>query len=95
MRLILVAAATNVISEPFPWLVLNRTRKTCLALQCIRVVVYSTVFLIKGILFSKTVYGNPAEMSFQKTFDVIIIIIVHLLTINKGSFDIIWTKKAN
>ena len=33
-------------------------------------------------------------MSFQETFDFIIITIVHLLTANKEKFDIIWTKKA-
>ena len=37
-RLILVAPATTVISEPFTWLVLNKFRKTCLALKYIRVV---------------------------------------------------------
>ena len=34
--------------ELFPWLVLNRSCKTCLALQCIRVVVCSTAFFQKG-----------------------------------------------
>ena len=29
LRLILVVPATNVFSEPFPWLVLNRLHKTC------------------------------------------------------------------
>ena len=33
-------------------------------------------------------------MSFQEIFDIIIII-VHLLTVNKERFGIIWTKKAN
>ena len=44
--LILVAPATNVISESSAWLVPNRLRKTCLALQCIRVVVCGTAFFI-------------------------------------------------
>ena len=34
-------------------------------------------------------------MSFQETFDIIIIITAHLLTVNKERFDIIRTKKAN
>ena len=38
----LVDPATNVISEPLPWLILNRSRKTCLPLQCIGVVACST-----------------------------------------------------
>ena len=37
------------------WLLLNRLRKTYLALQWIRVVVYRTAFFIKECLFSKTV----------------------------------------
>ena len=45
-----------VISERFPWLVLNRSRKTCLALQFVRVVICSTAFFTKASLFSKTVY---------------------------------------
>ena len=35
------------------------------------------------------------KMSFQEIFDIIIITIVHLLTVNKERFGIIWTKKAN
>ena len=36
-------------------------------------------------------------MSFQETFDIIFIIIaiVHLLTVDKKMFHIIWIKKAN
>ena len=49
LRLILLAPAANVISEPLPWLVLNnRSSKTCLALQGVRVVVCSTVFCHKS-----------------------------------------------
>ena len=36
--------ASNVISKTFTWLLLNRSSKTCLALQCVRVVVCSTAF---------------------------------------------------
>ena len=51
----LAAPATNLISEPFPWVVLNRLRKTFLALQCIRKGACKTAFFIKVRLFSKTV----------------------------------------
>ena len=51
LRLTLVAHATNVISEPFPWLILNSSRKTCLALQYIGVVVCNAAFSIKISLF--------------------------------------------
>ena len=44
LTLILVAFAINVISETFPLVILNRLRKTCLALQCFRVVVCETAF---------------------------------------------------
>ena len=41
----------------FPLLILNRSRKTCLSLQCIEVVVSSTAFVfIKVSLFVKIVY---------------------------------------
>ena len=57
MRLILVAPATNVIFEPFPWLVVNLSRQACLALQFVRVVVCSKAcFFIKESLFSKSVF---------------------------------------
>ena len=46
------------------------SRKTCLVLQCIRVFVCSKAFFINVSLFSKTIYWNPAKMSFQKTFDI-------------------------
>ena len=44
LRLILVAPVINVITEPFPWLVLHRSRKTGLALQWNKVVVCRTGF---------------------------------------------------
>ena len=50
----LVALATNMISQPFPWLVLNRSYKTCLALQCVSVVVCKTIFFTKVSLLWKT-----------------------------------------
>ena len=52
----LLVPATNVIFEPFPWLEPNRSRKTCLVLQCIRVVVCNTAFFIKVSLLLKNVY---------------------------------------
>ena len=52
----IVAHATNVTSEPFPWLILNRLRKTCLVLQCIGVVVCSAAFFHKRKFILKTVY---------------------------------------
>ena len=62
---------TNVISETFNRLLLNRSLKTCLALQCIRVVVCSTAFFFTKVsLPSKNFYWNPAKMSFQETFDI-------------------------
>ena len=42
LGLILVAHDTNVISEPFLWLLLNRSRETCLAYHCIKVAVCRT-----------------------------------------------------
>ena len=42
LGLILVAHDTNVISEPFLWLLLNRSRETCLAYHCIEVAVCRT-----------------------------------------------------
>ena len=42
MGLILVAHATNVISEPFPWLLLNRLRETCLTLHFVKMAVCRT-----------------------------------------------------
>ena len=67
-RLILVAPATNVISKPFLWSVLSRSRKTCLALQCIRVAVYRTNFFIKVHLFSTNVNWNPNKNVFLGNF---------------------------
>ena len=70
LKRLLVAPATNVITEPFPLVVPNRSRKTCLALQCIRVVVCSTAFFIKVSLFLNNVYWNPGRMSLSETFDI-------------------------
>ena len=70
LRLTLVAHVINVTSEPFPWLILNRSRKTCLALQCIGVVVCSAAFFHKSKFILKTVYWNPPKMSLQETFDI-------------------------
>ena len=42
LGLILVAHDTNVISEPFLWLLLNRSRETCLAYHYIKVAVCRT-----------------------------------------------------
>ena len=62
--LILVAPATNVISEPFPWLVSTRSLKTCLALQCVRVVVCSTAFFHE----SKITFENRLSKSHKNVF---------------------------
>ena len=56
LRLNLVAPTPNVTSELFPLLVLNKSRKTCLALQRVIVVVCSTAFFTKVSLFSKAFY---------------------------------------
>ena len=70
LGLILVAHATNVISKPFPWLLLNRSHETCLALQCIEVVVCRTAFFHKSTFISKAVNWNPTKKSFQETFGI-------------------------
>ena len=62
--------ATNDISELFRWLALNRSLKTSLCFQCIRVAVCRKPFFIEASLFSETVYGNPTKMSFQEKIDV-------------------------
>ena len=67
LTLALVTPATNVISEPFPWLVLTRSHQT---LQCIGVVVCITAFFKKVSLFSKTIYWNSFKMSLRETFDI-------------------------
>ena len=86
-----------MISESFSWL--NRSRKTCLGWQCIIVVLCCTTYFITVRLFPKTVDRQKIsqKMSFQETFDIIFIIIaiVHLLTVDKKMFHIIWIKKAN
>ena len=63
--LILVALDTNVISEPFSWLVvLNRLHKTCLALQCVTVAVCSTAFFHKR----KFIFENRLLKSRKNVF---------------------------
>ena len=59
-----LCSSYNVISEPFACLVTKRLRKTCLVLQCIRVIVCGTAFFIKVRLFSKTAIEIPQKMSF-------------------------------
>ena len=54
LRLTLIVLATNIISQSFPWLVVSKSYKICLALQCVRVVVCSTAFFTKISLLSKT-----------------------------------------
>ena len=84
VRLILVAPATNVISEPFPWLLPNRSPKSRQYLQI-------SFFFRKVSLFSKIVYWNPAKMSFRETLtliivNIIIIAIIYLVTVYKNGF---------
>ena len=47
----LVARATNVISERFPWLLLGKSRETRLALQCIKMFVCRTAFFSQKSFF--------------------------------------------
>ena len=54
----LAGPATNIISEPFLWLVLNRSR----------VFVCTATFFMKVSLFSKTVNWNPAKNVFPENF---------------------------
>ena len=70
LRLTLVAHTINVTSESFPWLTRNRSRKTCLALQCIGVNVCNTAFFYKSKFILKTVFWNPQKMFLQETFDI-------------------------
>ena len=87
-RFMLIAPATNVISQPFPWLVRNKLRKTCLTFQCIRWVVCSIAFFFTKVsLFLKTIYWSPAKVHFQKILTLIIIIfiidVIHLFTVDE------------
>ena len=95
MGLILVARATNVISERFPWLLLGKSRETRLALQCIKMVVCRTAFFPKS-RFLKAVEISQ-KMSFKETLILIIVIIiitvVHLSTVDKKSFKLFRQKK--
>ena len=89
--------SSNLISEPFSWLVLNRSHKTCLALQCIRPVVCSTNFFHKN----KFVFANPLLKSRKKYLSrkflkliiiIVIVFTVHLFTADKKGFHIILKK---
>ena len=95
MGLILVARATNVISERFPWLLLGKSHETRLVLQCIKMVVCRTAFFPKSH-FLKAVEISQ-KMSFKETLILIIVIIiitvVHLSTVDKKSFKLFRQKK--
>ena len=83
--------ATNSISEPFLWLVLNRSR----------VFVCTATFFMKVSLFSKTVNWNPAKKCISRKLlaliitIIIIIVIAHLLTVDKKRFHIIKRNRTN
>ena len=75
-------------------LVLNRLRKTGLALQCIRVVVYRIAFFIKERLFSKIINWNPEKNVFLGNFWhwlLLLSLLISLLTVDKKDF--IWFKQ--
>ena len=95
MGLILVARATNVISERFPWLLLGKSRETRLALQCIKMVVCRTAFFPKSRFL--TAVEISQKMSFKETLILIIVVItitvVHLSTVDKKSFKLFRQKK--
>ena len=56
-------ALSNALSKLFSWLVLNRLCKTCLALHCIRIVVFSRAFFRKS-----TFVFEICSLKFSKTF---------------------------
>ena len=60
----LVDSSTNVISKSFHWFVLNGSRKTCLAVQCVRIAVCSTGFFHK----SKFIFKNSLLKFRQNVF---------------------------
>ena len=62
------------ISEQFLWLLLYKSRETCLALQCIRMVVCRTEKYVLTLLLTVII--------------IIIIAIAHLLTVDKKRFHI-------
>ena len=80
----------------FPWLTLNWMRKTCPALQCIRVVVCRTAFFHKStFIFENCLLKSRKKCLSRKLLTLIIIIIiiifviiviVHLLTVDKKIF---------
>ena len=74
----LVAPATNIFPEPFPWLVLNRSHNTCLALQFIRAVVCSTAFFIK-VYFQKIFIEIPLKCLFWKLLTLLFLLLLSLL----------------
>ena len=90
--------ATNVISEIFTWLLLKRSRKTCLALQCVRVQYVVQPFFIKSkFTFEKNFIEIPRKCLSGKLLTLIIIIIiifiVHLFTVDKKRVQTIFLKK--
>ena len=91
----LVAPATNALSDPFPWLVLNRSCKASLALPCIRVVLCRTA----DVYFPKLLIEIPQKKCLSRkllTLIIIIIIVIrHLSTVYKKRFHLTWTEKAN
>ena len=69
--LILVVHATNVISEPFPWLLLHRLRENLSSFAvhesgCMQ----KSTFFIKVRLFSKLLIQILTKILFQETFDI-------------------------
>ena len=69
--LILVVHATNVISEPFPWLLLHRLHENLSSFAvhesgCMQ----KSTFFIKVRLFSKLLIQILTKMFFQETFDI-------------------------
>ena len=84
------------MSEPFPWLLLTRLPEIYVALQYIKVVVFRTE---KYVYFRKLLIEIP-QKCFSKKLLILIIIniiiaIVHLLTVDRKRFHIIWMKKVN
>ena len=85
-----VASFTNVVSELFPWLVVMRSRKTCLARSASEC---STAFFIKVRLLSKLYIEIPQKCLSRKLLTLIIIIIItvnaHLFTVAKKMIQIV------
>ena len=74
-----MASTTISIFEPFPWLILNRSRKICLALQCIGVAVCSTASFHKSKFIFKNVslfIETPLKCLFRKLLTLIIITVI-------------------